>query len=251
MIDIRNFSKYYDGRKILDSVTLSAEEGETLVIIGKSGCGKSTLLRHIGGLENEETGKIEGEIVIGKDIPITKLKEKEILARNIRGMFVGMLFQNSALFDFLTVEGNLLWPMEENLDISEEEMRNRMIEALGMVDISPDFLERDVNTLSGGEKKRVALARALVLEPKIILYDEPTTGLDPPTAFEINKLINRLKKKKKITSVVTTHDMWSAEKVADKIAMIADGKIVFIGTYEEAMENRQVRTFMEGGEKSE
>lgn len=248
MIDIKNFSKYYGGQLILNDINLFCPQGQTLVIIGKSGCGKSTLLRHIAGLENDETGKVQGFITLNGTVAITKMKERKIIKQGIRGCFVGMLFQNSALFDFLDVAENLQWSMEENLDMTAGERKEKIIEALNMIDIDESFLERDVNTLSGGERKRVALARALVMEPKIILYDEPTTGLDPPTAYEINKLINRLKEKKGITSVVTTHDMWSAEKVADKIAMIAHRDLVFTGTYEEAFQNPQVKIFMEGGE---
>ena len=250
MIEIRNFSKYYGNTRILHNINLQVPRGKTLVIIGKSGCGKSTLLRHIAGLENAETGPIEGEIVLGGQFVITKMTEKEIVEKKLRGSFVGMVFQSAALFDFLNVRENLEWPMEENCPYTAKERLKRAVEALEMVELSKDFLERDVQTLSGGEKRRVALARALVLEPQILLYDEPTTGLDPPTAFEINRLINRLKEKRQITSVVTTHDMWSAKMVADEIAMIQKGEVVFRGSYQQALEHPEVCQFIEGGRVS-
>lgn len=247
LIEVKNFSKYYEEDKpVLKDISLRAERGKTLVIIGKSGCGKSTLLRHIAGLEGVQSGPIEGEIVLEGRWKITHMPEREIVEQGLRGRVVGMLFQNSALFDFLDVEGNLRWAMEENLHLSPSEIQDKIAEVLETVDIDLRFLKRDVSTLSGGEKKRVALARALVLEPKILLYDEPTTGLDPPTAAEIIRLINRLRQRRRITSVVTTHDMWCAGKIADSMAMIYQGSICFQGTYQEALENAQVRSFMEG-----
>ena len=167
--------------------------------------------------------------------------------RGIRGPWIGLVFQNAALFDFLNVRGNLAWPLLES-GVARDEVETRVLEALGMVELPPDrYLDRDPATLSGGERKRVALARALVLRPKIILYDEPTAGLDPPTAAEINRLIRRLNQERGITSAVTTHDMQSARMVADRVVMMKNGEVVFTGSYDEAEREEDVKHFITGG----
>ncbi|MCZ6689216.1 MAG: ATP-binding cassette domain-containing protein [Planctomycetota bacterium] len=248
-IEIDGFSKWYAGRRILSDVSVSVEKGETLAVIGKSGCGKSTLLRHVAGLEDASTGRTLGRISLFGDVEISALPEREILRRKLRGPRVGFLFQDGALFDFLDVEGNILWPLREHRGGGETALRERCREVLRMVDLEPtgELLRREVSGLSGGERKRVALARCIALEPEILLFDEPTAGLDPPTASGISQLINRLREGGKRTSIVTSHDMESTRKVADRIAWIQDGAVVFQGTFDEAMADPKVRGFVKGG----
>ena len=249
MIRIEGFSKWYGERKVLSDVSLHVREGETVAVIGRSGCGKSTLLRHVAGLEDTSTGRVEGRILLLGETEISRLSEREVQRRKIRGCQVGLLFQDGALFDFLDVEGNILWPLQQHRRGTDDALRKQVREVLRQVEIEADegFLRRDVADLSGGERKRVALARCLALSPRIMLFDEPTTGLDPPTASGISALLNRLKGTGSLTSIVTSHDMESARKVADRIVWIRDGRVVFEGTFEEAMADSDVREFIEGG----
>ena len=251
MIRVEAFSKWYGDRKVLSDITLEVADGESLAVIGRSGCGKSTLLRHLAGLEGASTGRLKGTIEVLERVEILKLSEREIQRRKIRGCEIGLLFQDGALFDFLDVEGNILWPLQQHRPDEPEALAKRVREALGMVELEPvdAFLSRDVTGLSGGERKRVALARCLALSPRLMLYDEPTAGLDPPAAAAISSLINRLKDGGETTSVVTSHDMESARKVADRVAWIRDGRVVFQGTFEEAVARPEVREFIEGGSK--
>ena len=248
-IRIDGFSKWYGERQVLSDVTLRVGRGETLAVIGKSGCGKSTLLRHVAGLEDGATGRTAGRITLFGDVELSRMSERAVQRRRIRGPRVGLVFQEGALFDFLDVEGNIRWPLEQHIREPATARLARVRAALEMVDLDPGeaFLRRDVSGLSGGERKRVALARAIALEPEIVLYDEPTAGLDPPTAAGISELLNRMKERREMTSVVTSHDMPSMRKVADRIAWIHLGKILFVGTYEEAEAHAEVRRFMEGG----
>lgn len=249
MIRIEGFSKWYGDRQVLSEIALQVERGETVGVIGKSGCGKSTLLRHIAGLEDDSTGPVGGRITLFDDTEMTSLSEKSIQARRIRGPRVGLLFQDGALFDFLDVEGNVLWPLRHHRREKESILRERALETFRMVGLEPEaaFLRRDVRGLSGGERKRVALARCLALDPEIVLYDEPTAGLDPPTAAGISALLNDLKGRGDQTSVITSHDMESTRRVADRIAWMRDGQVMFLGTYDEALQDPTVREFIEGG----
>lgn len=249
MIRIDAFSKWYGNRKVLSDITMQVEPGEALAVIGGSGCGKSTLLRHLAGLEDAGTGRLAGRMEVLGGLEILRVRERELRRRKIRGREIGFLFQDGALFDFLDVEGNILWPLREHRPDEPGALRERVLESLRMVELEPAerFLPRGVAGLSGGERKRVALARCLVLQPKVMLYDEPTAGLDPPAAAGISALINRLKGTRGMTSIVTSHDMESARKVADRIAWIRDGQVVFQGTFEEAQARPEVRGFMEGG----
>lgn len=248
MIRVTGFSKWYGDRQVLQEISLEVNKGETLAIMGKSGCGKSTLLRHIAGLEDGSTGRLSGRIRLFDDIELSRLSERQIQRRQIRGLQVGLLFQDGALFDFLDVEGNILWPMREHSRDSLPRLRERLREAMAMVELDADeaFLRRDVSSLSGGERKRVALARCLGLRPPIVLFDEPTAGLDPPTAAGISDLLNRLRERGEMTSVVTSHDMDSIKRVADRILWIREGRDVFQGTPEEAQGDPRVREYMEG-----
>lgn len=224
MIEIKNLTKHFAGVLILDSLNLKIETGETKVIIGRSGCGKSVMLKHIVGLLRPESGQV---MVDGQDI--WKLDEKKMSQLHMK---IGMVFQGGALFDSLSVWENVGFVLREYSTLKESEIRKRVKEALSLVNLF-DIEDKMPAELSGGMKKRVAIARALCVRPQIILYDEPTTGIDPITADAINDLIDSLHDKLKVTSIVVTHDMRSAYKVADKIAMLYKGKIIAEGTPDE------------------
>jgi len=224
MIEIQNLTKHFGDTLVLDSFNLKVETGETKVIIGRSGCGKSVMLKHIVGILRPENGKV---IVDNQDI--WTLDEKKM---NQLHMKIGMVFQGGALFDSLSVWENVGFVLREYSTLKESEIRKRVKESLSLVDLY-DAEDKMPAELSGGMKKRVAVARAVCVRPQIILYDEPTTGLDPITADAINLLIDELHDKLKVTSIVVTHDMRSAYKVADKIAMLYNGKIIAEGTPDE------------------
>lgn len=247
MLEVRGFSKRYAGRAVLVGVDLAVARGETVGLIGKSGCGKSTLLRHIARLEGPATGPIAGEIVVD-GIDVLRASERALARVGFRGKKVGMVFQHAALFDFLSVEGNIAWPLREVDGLDPAAARARARECLALVELPGDerFLRREASSLSGGERKRVALARTLALRPELVLYDEPTTGLDPPAVTEINALLNRLKRAAGITAILTSHDMRATLEVADRIAYLRDGRLVFSGTAEAAAGNEDVRRFMKG-----
>ena len=224
MIEIVNVTKSFNERKVLDGLNLKIEKGQTKVIIGRSGCGKSVLLKHIFGILKPESGQI---FITGKDI--TQLKEKELDAIRLK---MGMVFQGGALFDSLTVGENVGFGLIEHTNIGTKELLERIEESLCLVGLCGigNLMPAE---LSGGMKKRVSLARAICIKPEVILYDEPTTGVDPITADSINELIRDLHDKLKVTSIVVTHDMKSAYKVADSIAMMYLGKIIAEGTPDE------------------
>lgn len=239
MIEISELYKKFRNNEVLKGVDLSIEKGETLVIIGRSGCGKSVLLKHIIGILRPDSGRIA---IDGEEI--TRFAGEEIY--EIRKRF-GMLFQGSALFDSLTVEENVGLGLREHTHLSIPEIREIVQEKLSWVGLS-DIGNLKPAQLSGGMKKRVGLARAIAMEPECILYDEPTTGLDPIMADVINHLIIDMRNKLKVTSIAVTHDMVAAYKIADRIAMLHDGKIIFSGTPEETKNtsNPIVRQFIEG-----
>jgi phospholipid/cholesterol/gamma-HCH transport system ATP-binding protein len=221
MIEIKDLQKSFGNKKVLQGVNLTIESGETIVIIGRSGCGKSVLIKHIVGLLEPDSGfvKVEGKI-------INDLSQKELY--ELRKHF-GFLFQGSALFDSMTVEENVSLPLVEskygyskNKILKIVETKLELVGLEGILSLKP-------SELSGGMKKRVALARALVTEPSYILYDEPTTGLDPIMSDSIDNMIKDLADKLNVTSIVVTHDMYSVKNVADKVAMMNDGIIYFSG----------------------
>ena len=224
MIEICDLDKSFGSRQVLRGIHLKVETGETLVIIGRSGCGKSVLLKHIIGIMKPDSGKI---FIDG--VNIFDLNE---MALNHFRMQIGMLFQGAALFDSLTVRENVGFALDEHTKLEKTEIERRAKEKLRMVGLSgiEDLMPAE---LSGGMKKRVGLARAICTEPKIILYDEPTTGLDPITADSINGLILRMRERLRVTSIVVTHDMNSAYKLGSRIAMLYNGKIVGVGTPDE------------------
>jgi phospholipid/cholesterol/gamma-HCH transport system ATP-binding protein len=224
MIEIINASKSFNTHKVLNDLSFKIDTATTTVIIGRSGCGKSVLLKHIIGLIRPDSGKI---IIDGKNV--MELNEEKL---NELRMKISMVFQGGALFDSLTVAENVGFGLIEHTHVDRKELLERAEEALCMVGLC-GVGNLMPSELSGGMKKRVALARAICMKPEIILYDEPTTGLDPITADSINELIKSLHDKLKVTSVVVTHDMKSAYKIADKIAMMYQGQIIAEGNPQE------------------
>ena len=239
MIRIRGLKKRLGGKQVLDGVDLDIEAGETVVVMGRSGSGKSVLLKHIIGLMTPDAGSIAVE-----DQEIVGMHERELDA--VRRRF-GMLFQSAALFDSLTVGENVGLSLREHLRLHDAEIRRRVAERLEWVGLSGVEAMKPAS-LSGGMRKRVGLARALAMYPQYILYDEPTTGLDPIMADAIDQLIRGVQKRLGVTSIVVTHDMTSAYKVADRMAMLYEGKMVFTGTPDETRTttNPMVRQFVEG-----
>ena len=240
MIEIKNLKKSFGSKQVLKGVNLNIEKGRTTVVIGASGCGKSVLLKHIIGLLRPD----EGEVWIDGE-EITKMHEKELYL--IRNKF-GFLFQGSALFDSMTVAENIGLGLSENTNSPQKEINKIVTEKLGLVDLE-GIENLKPSELSGGMKKRVGLARALACSPEFILYDEPTTGLDPVTSDSIDHLIHSLAKNEKlsVTSIVVTHDIFSVYEVADRVAMMYDGVIHFEGTPDELEKTHDkiVREFLE------
>ncbi|KPL08051.1 ABC transporter [bacterium SM23_57] len=239
MISIRGLSKSFAGKPVLQGLDLDIHDGECLSIIGRSGCGKSVLLKHIIGLITPDEGTI---IIDGEDLGTMS---KEHLYK-VRQKF-GILFQGSALFDSMTVEDNIALALREHDLMPESEIQGVVENTLTMVGLPGIELLKPAE-LSGGMKKRVGLARAIALNPRYILYDEPTTGLDPIMADIINEMIIRLNEKLSVTTVVVTHDMVSSYKVATRIVMLHRGKIIFSGSPEETRNASDpvVRQFIEG-----
>lgn len=229
MIKIKNLHKNFGPLAVLKNVNLEIQKGEIIVILGRSGEGKSVLLRHIIGLEKPDQGSIEID-----NINISKLKEKEFY-ETVKDM--GMLFQGAALFDSLNVENNVGFYLTNNKDpktnkkLKKKELEARIQEALKMVDLK-NTEKKMPSDLSGGMKKRAGIARLIAYRPKILLYDEPTTGLDPITAQQINELIVKTQNELKGTSIVVTHDIHSALYVADRLALLENGKISHVETPE-------------------
>jgi len=238
-IVIEGVSKSFGPKQVLNQCDLLINKGETLVVIGRSGEGKSVLLKQIVRLLEPDEGNIWIE---GKEI--TSLSTRDLM--KLRRKF-GFLFQGAALFDSMTICKNIGLALEEHTDWPPEKIRERACECLSLVGLK-QVEDKLPSALSGGMKKRAGLARAIVMKPEYILYDEPTTGLDPITGDSINDLIIKGKQDLGVTSVVVTHDMPSAFKIADRIAMLNAGKIVFTGTVEEVKntDHPMVRQFIEG-----
>ena len=239
MIEIHGLKKRLGGKQVLDGVELEVRQGETMVVMGRSGTGKSVLLKHIIGLMTPDAGTIEVD-----DQNIASLNERDL--NEVRRHF-GMLFQGAALFDSLTVGENVALPLREHTGMKEAEVRARVAERLEWVGLK-GVEEMKPASLSGGMKKRVGLARAIVMDPQYVLYDEPTTGLDPIMADVIDQLIRSLQKRMGVTSVAVTHDMASAFKIADRIALLNEGRVVFLGSVEDVRTTKDplVRQFVEG-----
>ena len=235
-IEIRNLYKAFGKKKVLDGVDLDVKRGESLVVIGGSGTGKSVLIKCIQGLLIPDYGsiKIDDEEVIGT--------KKDIHQK------MGMLFQGAALFDSLSVWENVAFRLLENSNVSRREARLRAVQVLRQVGLAPDVADLSPAELSGGMQKRVGLARAIICQPEIIFFDEPTTGLDPIMADVINDLIIESARGLGASTLTITHDMASARKIADRIAMLYQGKIIWSGTVKEMdkSDNPYLRQFISG-----
>ncbi|MBI3849666.1 MAG: ABC transporter ATP-binding protein [Verrucomicrobia bacterium] len=228
MIEVRDLKKSFGPQRVLDGVSFRIETGESVVIIGRSGCGKSILLKHLIGLLISDAGEV---LVDGENIG--RMNERQLL--RVRHKF-GMLFQGAALFDSLTVAENVGFALRRLGKLTETEIAKKVGEALEMVEL-PGVEEKKPSELSGGMRKRVGLARAIVYQPEIVLYDEPTTGLDPIVADSIDQLLLRVWERLKVTTVVVTHDMRSARRIGQRIMMLHDGKIYVTGTPDEIFQS--------------
>ena len=238
-IRIRDVHKSFGRTHVLRGVNLEVKCGETMVVIGGSGTGKSVLLKCIIGLLHHDQGEI---VVDGQEISHLKEKDWNQLLRKF-----GMVFQRDALFDSITIWENVGFGLRQHTPLTDEEIKAIAVEKLKLVGLQ-DIEDRMPAELSGGMRKRVSLARAIAMEPSIILYDEPTTGLDPVMANVINELMVRMREKLEVTSIVITHDMESAYHIADQIAMLYKGEIIQVGTPEEIRNtsNEIVRQFIQG-----
>ncbi len=240
VIEVRDLWKSFGDQEVLRGINLTVLDGETMVVLGPSGCGKSVLLKHVIGLMKPDRGSI---IVEGNEL--TGLDARELKGLRMR---FGMVFQGAALFDSMTVGENVGLPLKEHRGIKGDELADLVETKLEMVGLA-EVSHLQPSELSGGMKKRVALARAIALDPDIVLYDEPTTGLDPIMAEQINELIRALQRKINATSIVVTHDLHSAKFTGDKIALMHDGRIELCGTMDDLRrsDNEAVRTFIARG----
>jgi phospholipid/cholesterol/gamma-HCH transport system ATP-binding protein len=238
-IELRDIHKAFGPKQILRGLTLTVEEGETVSLVGFSGAGKSVTLKHINGLLRADRGTV---FVDGQEVP--KLSREQLYKLRLD---IGYVFQFAALFDSMTVSENIRMGLVKKGGIDEKEMRERVSESLRLVDLG-GFEDRFPAELSGGQRKRAGLARAIAYRPKYLLYDEPTSGLDPVTTTVIDELILRMRDQLGVTSLVITHDMKSAYRISDKIAVLYEGRVVQVGTPDEIRnsENRVVRSFVEG-----
>jgi phospholipid/cholesterol/gamma-HCH transport system ATP-binding protein len=239
MIEFRNVHKAFGPKKVLRGFSLTVKEGETMVIIGYSGTGKSVAIKHIVGLLEPD----EGEVWVD-GLRVDDLSRKDLYA--LRGR-IGYVFQFAALFDSMSIGENVAMGLRKQGELSEQEIGVRVAEALNLVDL-PDVQNRMPAELSGGMRKRVGIARAIALRPKYILYDEPTTGLDPVTSATIDKLMVRMREQLGVTGIVITHDMRSAYTVGTRIAMLYEGRVHAVGTVDEIQHSTDplVRQFVEG-----
>jgi phospholipid/cholesterol/gamma-HCH transport system ATP-binding protein len=241
---IRGLTKRYGDRAVLDSVDFEVRRGECLVILGRSGTGKSVTLRQLNGLEKPESGS-----VVFDGVELTTLEERQLFPLRRR---IAMLFQSGALFDSMNVFDNIAFPLREHTELTPDEIAATVREKLGMVRLK-DVESKMPSDLSGGMRKRVALARSLALQPEVVLFDEPTTGLDPVTSATIGKLIKTIQKELGVTSAVVTHDIPLARTVGDRIAFLSNGKFRFIGDWQEAeaQEDAELRDFLAGREEDD
>ena len=240
MIELRNVHKRFGKQVVLDGVDFIVREGETMALLGPSGTGKSVLLKHIIGLIHPDSGTI-----VVDDREVGKLRRKELA--HLRSQ-IGYVFQNGALFDSMDVFENVrLGITDEDKYRDEAYCRNRVLECLKLVNLAPETMTKFPAELSGGMRKRVGIARAIAGQPKYLLYDEPTSGLDPVNADVIDSLVKRLDNELGVTSVMVTHDVRGAFRVADRLALLTAGKIVQQGTQEEflASQNPKVQEFLE------
>src|SRR3984957_16548274 len=221
---LQNVNKSFGVQHVLDGISLTVVRGETLAVLGRSGTGKSVLLKLLIGLANMDAGSI---CIQGQEIAGLSLREMNRLR-----IKMGFLFQNAALYDSLTVEQNVAFPLERHAKMSASERSARVMELLASVGMERD-LKKLPSDISGGMQKRVGLARALALQPEILLLDEPTAGLDPITSGEIDDLVLKLQKEHALTSIVVTHDLHSAKAIADRLVLLDKGKVAMAGSFEE------------------
>jgi phospholipid/cholesterol/gamma-HCH transport system ATP-binding protein len=239
MIEVRDLTKSFGAQLVLDSVGFRIENGESVAIIGRSGSGKSVLLKHLIGLLQPDTGEV---LIDGEDI--VPMNERQLL--RVRRKF-GMMFQGAALFDSMTVAENVAFWLRRHEHLTEAEIGRRVAGTLEMVDL-PGTEDKNPAELSGGMRKRVGLARAIIYEPQIVLYDEPTTGLDPIVSDSIDQLILRVRDRLKVTTVVATHDMRTARRVGQRVLMLHNKKIYANGTPDQIFDSLDpvVRQFVDG-----
>jgi len=239
MIEVRHLQKRFEEQTVLNDISFRIENGESVAIIGRSGCGKSVLLKHLIGLMKPDTGEvlIDGENIVPMD-------ERQLL--RVRRKF-GMVFQGAALFDSMSVAENVAFGLRRHEDLTDAEIARRVASALDMVDLEGTE-DKSPAELSGGMKKRVGLARAIIYEPQIVLYDEPTTGLDPIVSDSIDKLMIRVRDQLRVTTVVVTHDMRTARRVGERVLMMHDRMIYASGKPEDffASQDPVVRQFVDG-----
>lgn len=235
-VEIAGLKKSFGEQNVLDGVDLHLKKGENLVVMGKSGTGKSVLIKCMVRLLEADEGKI---LILGKNVP--KLDEKEL---NEVRKHIGFLFQGAALYDSMTVKENLKFPLRDSVKIKDSEKDKLVEEALEAVGLK-EAIHKMPAELSGGMKKRIGLARTIILKPDIILYDEPTTGLDPITAREISELISTLQREQKTSSIIITHDIECAHITGNRIVLLKDGKVATEGTFDElaASDDEWVRSF--------
>ncbi len=241
MIKVQNIYKSFDSVPVLKDVSLTVEEGETLAIIGRSGSGKSVLMKHLIGLLHPDSGRV---LIDGVDIN----RISYAALQEVRRQF-GVLFQGGALFDSMSSFENVAFPLRTFTKLTERQVREVVLESLEMVQL-PEVGPKYPDELSGGMRKRVALARAVALRPRYILYDEPTSGLDPETSNTIDELISDLADRLNVTSIVVTHDMHSVLDVADRAALVYGGRIHWVGTIDElhASDDRILCEFVKANE---
>jgi len=229
-VEVRDLRKSFGEQKVLNGISLSVSQGQTVAVLGRSGTGKSVLLKLLVGLQPADSGsvRIAGQEITTVDTgPLNEIRKK-----------IGYLFQQAALYDSLTVEQNVDFPLIRHADLSESQRKDKVRELLSSVDMSENDFAKMPSEISGGMQKRVGLARALALDPQILLLDEPTAGLDPITAAEIGQLIVELKKKRSITAVVVTHDVRGAKTFADLLILLDQGRIVAQGTFEDLRKSK-------------
>jgi phospholipid/cholesterol/gamma-HCH transport system ATP-binding protein len=240
IVEVKDLRKRFGRAEVLRGVSFVLDKSETLVIMGGSGSGKTVLLRIIAGLLRPDGGEVRAF-----GIDITRLSEEELLPIRRR---MGYVFQGAALFDSLTVYENVAFPLREHTNLPESEIRNRVIHVLSLVGLGEDALSKLPSELSGGMRKRVGIARALVSEPEMLLFDEPTAGLDPTNSKMVAELIVKLKGGVCDTSIVVTHDIELARTVADRVAILMDGRFAVIGPVDEVMNSGDpaVQAFLAG-----
>lgn len=224
VIEIKDLYKSFGENKVLDGINLELRKRENLVVLGRSGSGKSVLIKIIAGLLKQDSGMVK---VLGEDV--SQLSSKALQALHLR---VGFSFQNSALYDSMTVRENLAFPLMHNNRSLDDNAINKAIEEV-LKDVGLEqAIDQMPSELSGGQKKRIGIARTLILKPEIMLYDEPTAGLDPITSVDINKLMNKVREKYNSSSIIITHDLTCAKETGDRLAILVDGKIAREGSFE-------------------